>query len=203
MVTSRQEKQTPGTSEYHHGGLREALLDAVEAQLPEKGPEGVSLRAAAKHAGVSSAAAFRHFKDKRAVMTAVAVRAHRGMAEHMETAATEARSAGLSAFSAKGRAYLDFALSEPAKFKTMFRTALLDETDVDLVEAEARMTRLLLNGAGEDEKHAEIPAKSLLAWGAVHGLAMLSIEGGLPNTATKDNRSAILEALELLEPQDE
>ncbi len=211
MVTSRTHGGDPH-AEYHHGNLRTALLNAVEQQLPEKGPEGVSLRAAAKAVGVSSAAAFRHFRDKRAVMSAIAARAHNGMADRMEAASDEARKNNTSQFVAIGHAYLDFALSEPMRFQTMFRTKLLDTADEDLIKAEERLTSILLTHGGDvdpsrsysttDRENANqngpFPSFALLAWGAVHGLANLAIEDAIPGTPTEDRKAVIHSALALI-----
>lgn len=200
---------------YHHGNLRFAILDAVEDQLATCGPESVSLRAAAKVAGVTSPAVFSHFPDKRAVITAIAVRAYEGMIERVEQAHTLAPNDPVAQFEAVGQAYIDFAIDEPAAFRVMFRPELLDAEDAALADVRQRMATFLIIGdarmrtaqgvceTSDPEMDAapvkeDLPASALLAWGAVHGLAMLAVEGSLGRSDPDVIRSRLYAALRLL-----
>lgn len=200
---------------YHHGNLRSAILDAVEGQLATRGPEGVNLRVAAKVAGVSSPAVFRHFPNKRAIVTAIAVRAYASMIDRVKQAHTQAATDPVAQFEAVGRAYIDFALDEPAAFRVMFRPDLLDAEDAALVGVRQKMRTFLsvgdatmqaAQGASEtsDPEMAIVPAKedlpasALLAWGAVHGLATLAVEGALGASDPEVMRHRLHAALGLL-----
>ena len=183
---------------YHHGNLRAALIQAVLAQVEEAGPEGVSLRAAARGAGVSPGATFRHFADKRAVMTAIATEGFAGMAERMDAEAERAVT-DLERFGAVGRGYLAFALERRAQFRVMFRADLIDEDDEALSEAGGRvraalsegLARILPPGVPPDEARR----RALLAWAAVHGVATLAIEGALPEEMAPGGMPDLLRAL--------
>jgi len=104
---------------YHHGNLAESLLNAVDEIATKFGLEAVSLRACAKLVGVSPSSAFRHYADKRALLTAFATRALTQLSEQMETASQQAQEEGSDAFSAVGLAYIDFALTKPAFFRAV------------------------------------------------------------------------------------
>lgn len=183
---------------YHHGDLRAALMRAVLAQVEEAGPEGVSLRAAARAAGVTPAATFRHFADKRAVMTAIAAEGFAAMAERM---GAEAERAGtdIERFGAVGRGYLAFALEHPAHFRVMFRADLIEEADPVLRAAgdtvlaalSEGLARILPDGVAPDEASR----RALLAWAAVHGVATLRIEGALPDEMAPGGLPDLLRAL--------
>ena len=106
---------------YHHGDLAAALLQAVEDLATKFGVEAVSLRACAKALGVSPTAAFRHYADKRALLTAFAAKALGQMATTMEDARTKAIELEQDPFMAVGLGYIDFALKKPAMFQLMWR----------------------------------------------------------------------------------
>jgi AcrR family transcriptional regulator len=118
---------TPPRPRYHHGNLRQALLDAAVALAEEIGPEQVTMREAARRAGVSSAAPFRHFPTKTALMTAVAeeamVRMLAEVARHLAEAEGEDP---LVRFSALARGYLDFVVKNPTHFRILSDRRLLD-----------------------------------------------------------------------------
>lgn len=167
---------------YHHGDARAAILAAVDAQIKSGGPEAVSLRAAAKTAGLSPGATFKHFSDKRAVMTALAADGFVKMAERIAQEQAEAKTA-MDRFAAVGRGYLMWALVNPSRFRVMFRSDLLNEGDEGFVKATASLRSALSTDIaailpdGIDAK--ETARRALLAWGAVHGIATLAIEGQL------------------------
>lgn len=183
---------------YHHGDLRATLVRAVLAQVEEAGPEGVSLRAAARASGVSPGATFRHFVDKRAVMTAIAAEGFAGMAERMAREAERATT-DLERFGAVGRGYLAFALERRAHFRVMFRTDIIDEADPALAEAGGRVRAALTEGLARilppGVPPEEARRRALLAWGAVHGVATLAIEGALPEEMAPGGMPDLLRAL--------
>ena len=118
---------SPLRTTYHHGRLRDALLEAAVALAGEIGPEQVTVREVARRAGVSSAAPFRHFASKTALMTAVAEEAMRRMLA--ETAQRIAEAEGedpLVRFSALAKGYLDFVLKYPTHFRILSDRRLLE-----------------------------------------------------------------------------
>ena len=162
---------------YHHGGLRAELVAQGLRLVEESGADAVSLREVARAAGVSATAVYRHFPDKRALMTALAVEGTARL-----TAAQDAAAAGetdrKAAFDATGRAYVRFALANPGLFRLIFTypgIALADPTrdaTVSTLHANA------LDAAGGDPDAARLVA--IRAWAIVHGLAMLMLDGRLP-----------------------
>ena len=105
---------------YHHGNLREALVEAATALIGEKGPAGFTIAEAARLAGVSPAAPYRHFRDAEALLAEVALRGLERFAAALTAAWNEGRPDKLRAFEAIGRAYLAFARNEPAHYAAMF-----------------------------------------------------------------------------------
>lgn len=112
---------------YHHGNLREALVEAALSLIGEKGALGFSFAEAARRAGVSPAAPYRHFRDRDALLAETARHGFERFADRLEAAWNGGRPSSLSAFEAVGRAYLAFAREEPAYFTAMFETGRLEE----------------------------------------------------------------------------
>ena len=109
---------------YHHGNLKEALLEAALNLIAEKGPGGFTFAEAARSAGVSPAAPYRHFRDRDDLLAAIAQRGF----EQFETLLTQAWDDGRpdtpTAFQRLGKAYLHYARSEPASYSAMFESGL-------------------------------------------------------------------------------
>lgn len=167
---------------YHHGDLANALLDAAEMELAEKGVEAFSLRGCAKRAGVSHAAPAHHFGDARGLLTALAARGYErltlAMAEGEEMTAGDAR----DRFAGMGLGYLRFALENPATFRLMFSSDRPDfENPLLHGPAEAAFGALVLGvGATRKSKPLETGAGRrdvAAAWAIVHGIAHLLIDG--------------------------
>src|SRR6201984_24750 len=117
---SWRKEQSRAERGYHHGNLKEALLQAALGLIAEKGPAGFTFADAARSAGVSPAAPYRHFRDRDELLASVALR---GFGQ-FETALTQAWDNGrpqpFTAFERLGRAYLAFARTEPAYYSAMF-----------------------------------------------------------------------------------
>lgn len=151
---------------YHHGDLATALLQAVEDLATKFGLEAVSLRACAKALGVSPAAAFKHYADKRALLTAFAAQALTRMAQAMTDRRDQAQAHNKDAFLAVGLGYIEFALRHPAMFQLMWRRDLIHEQDPDFTAARATMQTLLADGFAHsvpDEDPEAMSAQELLA----------------------------------------
>src|SRR5215210_6957006 len=105
---------------YHHGNLREALMQAAIDLIADKGPTGFTFAEAARSAGVSPAAPYRHFRDRDELLADIARRGFEQFATVLEKAWDEARPDPQTAFERLGRAYLGFARTEPALYSAMF-----------------------------------------------------------------------------------
>ncbi len=173
---------------YHHGNLAESLLNAVDELASQFGLEAVTLRGCAKLVGVSPSSAFRHYADKRALLTAFATRALHQLAEAMNTAKVQARKEGVDPFRAVGLAYIEFALEKPAFFRAMWREEAIYSADQDYVAAANQLSTLLKGGFSDtmtDEDPASLSPRELLAWSSVHGLANLFVDGPVAKGKTK------------------
>src|SRR5271168_5165364 len=111
-----------GRRGYHHGNLREALIDATLELISAKGPAGFTIAEAARLAGVSPAAPYRHFRDAEALLAEVAVRGFDRFAARLTNAWNKGRPDAVRAFEDVGRAYLAFAREEPAYYAAMFES---------------------------------------------------------------------------------
>ena len=172
-------RMTERRDRYHHGDLRQALIDAAAAEIAEHGPSAISLRAIARRAGVSHAAPAHHFGDRAGLLSAVAAEGFRRMNEHM----LDAASGSDEPLMAIGRAYVDFARTNPGEFAVMFRPELLGpdpELDANGAAARQRLAEAIAAtpGAVGDGEDPAVTAARL--WSLVHGLATLIITGSLP-----------------------
>ena len=120
------------TRAYHHGDLREALIEASETLLAERGVEGFTLREVARRAGVSPAAPAHHFGDVRGLLTAVAIRAFEELTARLTAADLAAGADRRARLRAQGEAYVRFALARPGRFGLMFAVARLDGENLEL-----------------------------------------------------------------------
>ncbi len=162
---------------YHHGDLHAALLDVGLRLLAERAVEGVSLREMAREVGVSATSVYRHFPDKAALMRALACEGLDRLAVAQRDAADGKE--GVASFAATGRAYVRFALANPALFRLIFTSSAQLQAAGE-IEA---LTMLYANAAaglpsGADSDDAKTSA--LRSWSLVHGLAMLMLDGQLP-----------------------
>ena len=178
---------------YHHGNLAESLLNAVDQIASQFGLESVTLRGCAKLVGVSPSSAFRHYVDKRALLTAFATRALRQLSESMAAAKAVADNEGNNAFHAVGLAYISFALEKPAFFRAMWREEAIYSNDEDYVAAAAELAAHLQGGFADtihDHDPDAFSPQELLAWSAVHGLANLYVDGPVAKGETNELKLA-------------
>jgi len=165
---------------YHHGDLRAALLAEGLRLLAERNAEDLSLREVARGVGVSATSVYRHFPDKDALMAALAEEGLAQLAQAQKDASKRA-GGGNAGFAATGRAYVRFALANPALFRLIFASPVRGDLEEEC-EAEA-MTLLRTNAAAEIGVELEDPAariNALHAWSLVHGLAMLMLDRQIP-----------------------
>src|SRR5262245_37762047 len=168
-----------GPRGYHHGNLKEALMRAALDLIAQKGPAGFTFAEAARSAGVSPAAPYRHFRDRDELLANVALRGF----EQFEAALTGAWDNGrpdpFSAFDRLGKAYLAFARSEPAYYSAMFEEAVPLDTSPELRQAGDRAFAVLRTAA--EALIATMPPKNrppalmmaLHVWALSHGVASL------------------------------
>ncbi len=166
---------------YHHGNLREALVEAALMLIAEKGPAGFTIAEAARLAGVSPGAPYRHFRDAEALLAEVALRGFERFAAALAAAWNGGLPAPLRAFEALGRAYLAFARDEPAYYAAMFETRIAFEGHPGLLAAGDRAFAILREAA--ERLTADLPAGrrppslmvALHIWALSHGIASLFV----------------------------
>jgi AcrR family transcriptional regulator len=174
---------------YHHGNLRRALLDAALALIERAGADALTLRGAAKRVGVSQAAPYRHFRNKEALLAAVAEEGFRAMAEAMGRQAAPHRDDPAGRLRALGLAYVEFATRHPAHFRVMFGRVPADRAAHPGLQKAAKEAYGLLAGAIRDCQAAGVVRSrdpeelALCAWSAVHGLSALVVDGQLGERA--------------------
>ena len=169
---------------YHHGNLREALVEAALELVADKGPAGLSITEAARRAGVSPAAPYRHFRDADALLAEVASRGFEQFTLALSTAWNEGRPDPITAFTALGRAYLDFARRHPAFYAVMFETHFAADAYPDLSAAGDRAFQILRDAAETLAARVPQPDRppslmvALHVWSLSHGIASLFCRPG-------------------------
>jgi AcrR family transcriptional regulator len=164
---------------YHHGNLREALIRAALGLIAEKGPAGFTFAEAARSAGVSAAAPYRHFRDRDELMADVARQGFQRFAAMLGTAWNEGRPDPVTAFANIGKAYLAFARTEPAYYSAMFEAGLPLDAHADLREAGDRafaVLRIAAEAVVRKLPGGKGPPPLMVAlhlWALAHGIAAL------------------------------
>jgi AcrR family transcriptional regulator len=191
---------------YHHGHLREALLEAAERMIDDAGPETVTVREAARRAGVSPGAPFRHFASRTALLTAVAERAMaRFLAEIARAEASADRADPAARLAALGRAYARWALRHPEQFRVISTRSLIDFDGSPTLRRDNDAIRALVEGIVADGQargvfRAADPALVELAAKALsYGLARMAVDGHFPQWGVprKGTEEAIHRAIDL------
>ena len=178
-------RRAPAPKPYHHGDLRRALVDAA-LHLAAEGAE-VSVREAARRAGVSPGAPFRHFRTRDALMTAVAVEAQRRFRGEIAVALAAAPSDDpLAQIRSLGLGYLRWAMKNPAHFEIISTGKYFDhdasgELSKDNAEIIAMMARLLGEAAARGKlRHGDLKRTQIAARALVYGFARMLIDGHFP-----------------------
>ena len=117
---------------YHHGNLRQALLDRAAEVIAAQGVEALSLRALARDIGVSHGAPARHFKDKKSLLSALATEGYERFTAFISAAAEAAGVDPIARYNAMGRAVIRFALTQPAYYTAFNHPDVIQQTDADL-----------------------------------------------------------------------
>ena len=163
-------KRGAGPRSYHHGNLKEALVRAALELIAEKGPAGFTFADAARWAGVSPAAPYRHYRDRDALLADVAKRGFDEFAAALAKAWNDGKPDLMSAFDRLGKAYLAFARTEPAYYSAMFEAGVPADVDPELRDAGERAFGVLRGAA---EKLVALDAGAGPAAGADGGAAHL------------------------------
>lgn len=184
---------------YHHGDLRSALIAAGAELAEDGGPDAITIRAASAKAGVTPTAAYRHFADHAELLAAVRDEAVRRLAAAMRANLPDCdnpsdATAAVELLIATGRGYIDFARSQPGLFRTAFtanakRGAVPDPKSPGPFGMLNTALDLLVDtgGVAADERQWA----DFAAWSAVHGMALLLIDGPLSGVSASDQEGAI------------
>ena len=203
MSWSRQGGRS-GPRGYHHGNLREALIRAALELIAQKGPAGFTFAEAARWAGVSPAAPYRHFRDRDELLADVARRGFDQFEAALARAWDEGRPDTSTAFDRMGRAYLQFAKSEPAYYSAMFEAGIPTDSSPELRDAAERAFAVLRHAT--ERLVATMPAQNrppvlmmaLHIWALSHGIASLFGRGDAARRALPMSPEELLEAGVLL-----
>jgi AcrR family transcriptional regulator len=193
-----------GPRGYHHGNLKEALVRAALELIAEKGPAGFTFADAARWAGVSPAAPYRHFRDRDELMADVARRGFEQFTAGLAKAWDDGRPDVMTAFDRLGKTYLDYAKREPAYYSAMFEAGVPLDTDAQLREASEKAFGVLR--AAAEKLVALIPAQgrppalmvALHVWSMIHGIASLFARGDAARRALPMPPEELLEAAVLI-----
>jgi AcrR family transcriptional regulator len=191
---------------YHHGDLRRALLDATLRLVDQKGPQGFTLRAAARAAGVTPSATYHHFEDKDALLAAVAEEGFDLFRVALEAAANQPARSARERSRNVGVGYVLFAVKHPTRFRVMVGYGVQERLSRGQLGPRARATYevvrdVLIAGLKRSDDEVISDAEVLGWWSVVHGLAFLAIDGHLGEAGTSHKRvdtvvRAVIEALD-------
>jgi AcrR family transcriptional regulator len=179
MSWTRDQGGGSGRRGYHHGNLREALIQAAQDLIGAKGPAGFTIAEAARLAGVSPAAPYRHFRDAESLLAEVATRGFDAFRDRLAAGLAEFPADPARAAESVGRAYLAFAREEPAFYASMFEARIAREPFPDLQvagdQAFAVLRTLAERLAGVAHIQPRPPALmiALHLWSTAHGIASL------------------------------
>ncbi|MEM9731081.1 MAG: TetR/AcrR family transcriptional regulator [Myxococcota bacterium] len=189
---------------YHHGNLREALIDAALELISEKGPGGFTFADAARSAGVSPAAPYRHFRDRDALMADIARRGFEKLAEDLATAAQAGADNPVARIERIGQAYIEFARREPALFSAMFESGLASSEQPAVRAAEDRAFEVLLRtceALSATVENGQRPPAMMMAlhfFSLAHGIAALYARGDDSRRTIPMSPNELLEAATLV-----
>jgi AcrR family transcriptional regulator len=189
---------------YHHGNLKETLIRAALELIAQKGPAGFTFAEAARWAGVSPAAPYRHYRDRDELLSDVAKRGFDQFAQALTRAWDDGKPKPSEAFDRLGKAYLNFARTEPAYYSAMFEAGIAPDSNPELREAGDRAFNVLRQAC--EVLVAGMPAKNrppvlmmaLHIWALSHGIASLFGRGDTASRKLPMKSEELLEAGVLL-----
>ncbi|MCI5039416.1 MAG: TetR/AcrR family transcriptional regulator [Donghicola eburneus] len=184
---------------YHHGNLRQALVDAALELVRDKGPTGFTLSEAAKLAGVTPAAVYRHFQGREDLIAEAARQGYIIFSDVMAFAYNDGQPSALAAFEATGRAYLAFAQKYPGHYVAMFESGISVNRSPELADAASKAKRILEQAAtalSERIPEDRRPPASMFSahiWAMSHGVVELFARG-TPGTRSPYSPEDLLES---------
>lgn len=172
---------------FHHGDLREALIAATRELLIEHGPDGFTLADACRRAGVTTAAPYKHFRDKQEILEEIVVRGFDELTAANAKALAESGPGTIEGITAMGVSYVDFAVSQPALFRLMFghKSEIRKVRQVDESGNEC-LKNVVQEVAAYCRKHghkADAEQVALRLWTFVHGASSLQLDGDYERVA--------------------
>lgn len=181
---------------YHHGDLKLQLIEATRQLVEEKGPDHFSVSEACRRAGVSTAAPYKHFKDKGEMLRAVALGGMERKLEQMLAAVAEIEPGSIERIIALGRVYVGFAAKEPGVFRLMF--GLSEDHDEyeelvltgDAMGHKVQQEVALYRGSAEVED--QDIRRAFLLWSFVHGISFLLLDGKVSKMDTDFDLESVL-----------
>jgi AcrR family transcriptional regulator len=180
-------------SHYHHPDLREAMIRVAEQLLESDGPSGWTVRAAARIAGVSSGAPYRHFADKDTLLAAVAERGFAQLCSEIAEQLDGAGDAAAERLNALSGAYVRFAIANPGRYQIMFGRDIFDRnlhpalcSAADRTFDALRAEIIRAQDAGALRRDQPSDAIAAAAWAIIHGLADLLLSGRLNEVSDGD-----------------
>jgi AcrR family transcriptional regulator len=193
-------KHGGGPRGYHHGNLKEDLIRAALDLIAKRGPAGFTFAEAARWAGVSPAAPYRHFRDRDELLADVARRGFELFGTALATAWNEGKPDTSLAFDRLGKAYLHFARSEPSYYSAMFEAGIPVDTNPELASASDRAFAVLRAATEKliaDMSMGKRPPALMVAlhiWAMAHGIASLFGRGDASRRALPMTPEELLEA---------
>jgi AcrR family transcriptional regulator len=183
---------------YHHGDLKEALVDQAVRILDAESLNDLSLRRLARDVGVSHAAPYHHFKDLDALMATVAARGFQLLREAMSGKGSETEQDDFHRLQLAGKAYVSFAVLHPELFRLMFGGRLRDTTGYPELQREERLALEVLEGlisgaTGVRKAAPRVSSAARASWALVHGIAMLVVDGRIALPPEKELKESVEE----------
>lgn len=173
------------TDQYHHGNLRAALLKAAFQVVAKTGVDGFTLREVARRAGVSHNAPYRHFASKEELIAALVTECFRQLHEALQTA-VDAAPTPAERLQAASRAYLAFALKNPARFNLMFHSTFDRTAYSDYIDAYMASLHLLATLLDGHSMKLDAETAGDLVWATIHGITELGLAKRLREGAKAD-----------------
>lgn len=180
---------------YHHGNLKQALLDRAAEVIADKGIEALSLRGLARDVGVSHAAPARHFRDKKALLSALATEGYLRFSAYVTAAAEKAGSDPVARYNAMGRSVIRFALTHPAYYTTFNHPDVTQQADAELLKSHREYMEIVMMAAAEAQAagwHPDIDPLVLMAFSSAAAT-------GAANMVTNKRGSEIFEGRDMEE----
>jgi len=198
MIWSKDGRDGPRA--YHHGNLKEALMRAALELIAQKGPAGFTFAEAARAAGVSPAAPYRHFRDREELLASVALRGFEQIEIVLARAWDDGRPDTLRALDRLGKAYLEFARTEQAYYSAMFEAGIPADASPELRTAGDRAFAVLRSVAEKlcvgvaPQRRPPVLMVALHIWAMAHGIASLFGRGDAARRALPMPPEELLEA---------